>query len=172
MESVFVVVLFWVCFFSPHSSYNLIAFVVVFIFFFFFGLVVDEKLSFNMYFTCQVLAFVALILPRLCLTGPPIISSDPVQYAVRGERGEIKCYIASTPPPDKIVSPTMEGAISRQTPLNGSLHRQHLSQWRCCLLLKQSFNNLFWHACAGFTTARSRGCGNDLPPHINRGSDS
>ncbi|KAM7400136.1 hypothetical protein PAMA_004711 [Pampus argenteus] len=35
--------------------------------------------------------------------GPPIISSDPVQYAVRGERGEIKCYIASTPPPDKIV---------------------------------------------------------------------
>lgn len=36
--------------------------------------------------------------------GPPIISSDPVQYAVRGERGEVKCYIASTPPPDKIVS--------------------------------------------------------------------
>uniref|UniRef100_A0A3B4AP52 Ig-like domain-containing protein n=1 Tax=Periophthalmus magnuspinnatus TaxID=409849 RepID=A0A3B4AP52_9GOBI len=33
---------------------------------------------------------------------PPIISSDPVQYAVRGERGEVKCYIASTPPPDKI----------------------------------------------------------------------
>ena len=36
--------------------------------------------------------------------GPPIISSEPVQYAVRGERGEVKCYIASTPPPDKIVS--------------------------------------------------------------------
>lgn len=36
--------------------------------------------------------------------GPPIISSDPVQFAVRGERGEVKCYIASTPPPDKIVS--------------------------------------------------------------------
>ncbi|KAJ8268542.1 hypothetical protein COCON_G00137140 [Conger conger] len=35
--------------------------------------------------------------------GPPIISSEPVQYAVRGERGEVKCYIASTPPPDKIV---------------------------------------------------------------------
>lgn len=40
----------------------------------------------------------------LASTGPPIISSDPVQYAVRGERGEVKCYIASTPPPDKIVS--------------------------------------------------------------------
>ncbi|MEQ2209517.1 hypothetical protein XENOCAPTIV_000156, partial [Xenoophorus captivus] len=34
---------------------------------------------------------------------PPIISSEPEQYAVRGERGEVKCYIASTPPPDKIV---------------------------------------------------------------------
>lgn len=40
----------------------------------------------------------------LTIAGPPIISSDPVQYAVRGERGEVKCYIASTPPPDKIVS--------------------------------------------------------------------
>lgn len=40
----------------------------------------------------------------LATAGPPIISSDPVQYAVRGERGEVKCYIASTPPPDKIVS--------------------------------------------------------------------
>ncbi|XP_018613696.1 kin of IRRE-like protein 1b isoform X2 [Scleropages formosus] len=39
----------------------------------------------------------------LTVNGPPIISSDPVQYAVRGEKGEIKCYIASTPPPDKIV---------------------------------------------------------------------
>lgn len=41
---------------------------------------------------------------RSPFAGPPIISSDPVQYAVRGERGEVKCYIASTPPPDKIVS--------------------------------------------------------------------
>lgn len=44
------------------------------------------------------------ILSFLTTAGPPIISSDPVQYAVRGERGEVKCYIASTPPPDKIVS--------------------------------------------------------------------
>uniref|UniRef100_A0A4W5RI25 Kirre like nephrin family adhesion molecule 1b n=1 Tax=Hucho hucho TaxID=62062 RepID=A0A4W5RI25_9TELE len=40
---------------------------------------------------------------NLIVNGPPIISSEPVQYAVRGERGEVKCYIASTPPPDKIV---------------------------------------------------------------------
>ncbi|XP_054608789.1 kin of IRRE-like protein 1a isoform X2 [Dunckerocampus dactyliophorus] len=39
----------------------------------------------------------------LTVNGPPIISSDPIQYAVRGERGEVKCFIASTPPPDKIV---------------------------------------------------------------------
>ncbi|XP_065131501.1 kin of IRRE-like protein 1a isoform X3 [Paramisgurnus dabryanus] len=39
----------------------------------------------------------------LTVNGPPIISSEPVQYAVRGERGEVKCFIASTPPPDKIV---------------------------------------------------------------------
>uniref|UniRef100_A0A8C5HDZ2 Kin of IRRE-like protein 1 n=1 Tax=Gouania willdenowi TaxID=441366 RepID=A0A8C5HDZ2_GOUWI len=39
----------------------------------------------------------------LTVNGPPIISSESVQYAVRGERGEVKCYIASTPPPDKIV---------------------------------------------------------------------
>lgn len=44
-------------------------------------------------------------------TGPPIISSDPVQYAVRGERGEVKCYIASTPPPDKIVSKIAENKM-------------------------------------------------------------
>ncbi|XP_014047359.1 kin of IRRE-like protein 1 isoform X1 [Salmo salar] len=40
---------------------------------------------------------------NLIVNGPPIISSEPVQYAVRGEKGEVKCYIASTPPPDKIV---------------------------------------------------------------------
>jgi len=56
---------------------------------------------------------VSLSLPcPVFLSGPPIISSDPVQYAVRGERGEIKCYIASTPPPDKIVSPSLEVVIS------------------------------------------------------------
>lgn len=47
----------------------------------------------------------------VCMSGPPVISSDPVQYAVRGERGEIKCFIASSPPPDKIVSPAFEASI-------------------------------------------------------------
>lgn len=55
--------------------------------------------AFNFTFTYAHLSF-----HFLARAGPPIISSDPVQYAVRGERGEVKCYIASTPPPDKIVS--------------------------------------------------------------------
>lgn len=59
----------------------------------------------------QTFWFVVVILVCVRLSGPPIISSDPVQYAVRGERGEIKCYIASTPPPDKIVSPASEVVI-------------------------------------------------------------
>lgn len=36
--------------------------------------------------------------------GPPIISSEPVQFAVRGDRGKVECFIGSTPPPDRIVS--------------------------------------------------------------------
>lgn len=57
-------------------------------------------------------------------TGPPIISSDPVQYAVRGERGEVKCYIASTPPPDKIVSPNI--SIHHYSHKNGAGQRKAL----------------------------------------------
>lgn len=53
---------------------------------------------------CCILSVFYFSLSHTHLAGPPIISSDPVQFAVRGERGEVKCYIASTPPPDKIVS--------------------------------------------------------------------
>lgn len=38
------------------------------------------------------------------LAGPPIISSEAVQYAVRGDGGKVECFIGSTPPPDRIVS--------------------------------------------------------------------
>lgn len=41
--------------------------------------------------------------------GPPIISSHSVQYAVRGDRGKVECFIGSTPLPDRIVSP--EGTV-------------------------------------------------------------
>ena len=42
--------------------------------------------------------------PVLLLAGPPIISSEAVQYAVRGDGGKVECFIGSTPPPDRIVS--------------------------------------------------------------------
>ena len=39
-----------------------------------------------------------------CLAGPPTISSTQTQQALHGEKGQIKCFIRSTPPPDRIVS--------------------------------------------------------------------
>uniref|UniRef100_A0A4X2L800 Kirre like nephrin family adhesion molecule 1 n=1 Tax=Vombatus ursinus TaxID=29139 RepID=A0A4X2L800_VOMUR len=38
----------------------------------------------------------------LFVNGPPIISSEAVQYAVRGDGGKVECFIGSTPPPDRI----------------------------------------------------------------------
>lgn len=51
-------------------------------------------------------------------TGPPIISSTQTQHALHGEKGQIKCFIRSTPPPDRIVSaPGREGGeVPRRAP--------------------------------------------------------
>lgn len=38
------------------------------------------------------------------ISGPPTISSTQTQQALHGEKGQIKCFIRSTPPPDRIVS--------------------------------------------------------------------
>ncbi|XP_056401941.1 kin of IRRE-like protein 1 isoform X2 [Hyla sarda] len=38
----------------------------------------------------------------LFVNGPPMISSEGVQYAVRGGVGKVECFIGSTPPPDRI----------------------------------------------------------------------
>uniref|UniRef100_A0A4W3GX47 Kirre like nephrin family adhesion molecule 3 n=1 Tax=Callorhinchus milii TaxID=7868 RepID=A0A4W3GX47_CALMI len=38
----------------------------------------------------------------LIVNGPPIISSTQTQHALQGEKGQIKCFIRSTPPPDRI----------------------------------------------------------------------
>ena len=40
----------------------------------------------------------------LSFAGPPTISSTQTQQALHGEKGQIKCFIRSTPPPDRIVS--------------------------------------------------------------------
>ncbi|NXD96798.1 KIRR3 protein, partial [Chaetorhynchus papuensis] len=42
----------------------------------------------------------------LTVNGPPIISSTQTQHALHGQKGQIKCFIRSTPPPDRIVSST------------------------------------------------------------------
>nr|XP_020653955.1 LOW QUALITY PROTEIN: kin of IRRE-like protein 1 [Pogona vitticeps] len=56
----------------------------------------------------------------LLVNGPPIISSDSVQYAVRGDRGKVECFIGSTPLPDRIAwgwqEKTLEaGTLERYT---------------------------------------------------------
>ncbi|XP_015194591.1 kin of IRRE-like protein 1a isoform X2 [Lepisosteus oculatus] len=51
----------------------------------------------------------------LSVNGPPIISSDSVQFAVRGDRGEVKCFIGSTPPPDKIAWAWKENVLETGT---------------------------------------------------------
>ncbi|KAM4690987.1 kin of IRRE-like protein 1 [Rhinophrynus dorsalis] len=38
----------------------------------------------------------------LFVNGPPRIASEEVQYAVRGDKGKVECFIGSTPPPDRI----------------------------------------------------------------------
>ncbi|KAM9294259.1 kin of IRRE-like protein 1 [Gastrophryne carolinensis] len=38
----------------------------------------------------------------LFVNGPPMITSEAVQYAVRGGVGRVECFIGSTPPPDRI----------------------------------------------------------------------
>uniref|UniRef100_A0A8C2EHA8 Kirre like nephrin family adhesion molecule 3 n=1 Tax=Cyprinus carpio TaxID=7962 RepID=A0A8C2EHA8_CYPCA len=40
----------------------------------------------------------------LTVNGPPTISSTQTHQAPHGEKGQIKCFIRSTPPPDRIVS--------------------------------------------------------------------
>ncbi|NWV79006.1 KIRR1 protein, partial [Dasyornis broadbenti] len=51
----------------------------------------------------------------LFVNGPPIISSEPVQYAVRGDRGKVECFIGSTPPPDRIAWAWKENILEAGT---------------------------------------------------------
>ena len=60
------------------------------------------------------------------LAGPPIISSEAVQYAVRGDGGKVECFIGSTPPPDRIVS---AGSADSQPP--ASLPAPHAAPSLC-----------------------------------------
>ncbi|NXI73694.1 KIRR1 protein, partial [Anseranas semipalmata] len=51
----------------------------------------------------------------LYVNGPPIISSEVVQYAVRGDRGKVECFIGSTPPPDRIAWAWKENILEAGT---------------------------------------------------------
>ncbi|XP_040188792.1 kin of IRRE-like protein 1 isoform X2 [Rana temporaria] len=56
----------------------------------------------------------------LFVNGPPMITSEGLQYAVRGGVGKVECFIGSTPPPDRIAwawpERTMEaGTVDRYT---------------------------------------------------------
>ncbi|KAF1624755.1 Kin of IRRE-like protein 1, partial [Eudyptes filholi] len=53
--------------------------------------------------------------PPLPPAGPPIISSEAVQYAVRGDRGKVECFIGSTPPPDRIAWAWKENILEAGT---------------------------------------------------------
>uniref|UniRef100_A0A9J7XSR2 Kirre like nephrin family adhesion molecule 3a n=1 Tax=Cyprinus carpio carpio TaxID=630221 RepID=A0A9J7XSR2_CYPCA len=48
----------------------------------------------------------------LTVNGPPTISSTQTQQALYGEKGQIKCFIRSTPPPDRIVKTVLESGTS------------------------------------------------------------
>lgn len=54
------------------------------------------KMSLNIHVSISVCLFF--------FSGPPTISSTQTQQALHGEKGQIKCFIRSTPPPDRIVS--------------------------------------------------------------------
>ncbi|XP_041036565.1 kin of IRRE-like protein 1 [Carcharodon carcharias] len=51
----------------------------------------------------------------LNVNGPPIISSEAVQYAAHGNRGTVECYIASTPLPDRIAWAWRENVLESGT---------------------------------------------------------
>ncbi|KAL8173752.1 UNVERIFIED_CONTAM: Kin of IRRE-like protein 3 [Gekko kuhli] len=46
---------------------------------------------------------------------PPIISSTQTQHALHGEKGQIKCFIRSTPPPDRIAWSWKENVLESGT---------------------------------------------------------
>ncbi|KAG8450037.1 hypothetical protein GDO86_016646 [Hymenochirus boettgeri] len=48
-------------------------------------------------------------------SSPPRIASDDVQYAVRGDKGKVECFIGSTPPPDRIAWAWKENVLESGT---------------------------------------------------------
>ncbi|XP_077173842.1 kin of IRRE-like protein 1 [Paroedura picta] len=64
----------------------------------------------------------------LLVNGPPIISSDTVQYAVRGDRGKVECFIGSTPLPDRIAWGWKENVLETGTLERYTVERSTIGQ--------------------------------------------
>ncbi|NXG13899.1 KIRR1 protein, partial [Grallaria varia] len=64
----------------------------------------------------------------LSVNGPPIISSEAVQYAVRGDRGKVECFIGSTPPPDRIAWAWKENILEAGTLERYTVERMNLGK--------------------------------------------
>lgn len=48
--------------------------------------------------------FISVSLSHTNTTGPPIITAEATQQAVKHSKGKLECLVGSSPPPDKIVS--------------------------------------------------------------------
>ena len=44
--------------------------------------------------------------------GPPIITADATQHAVKHSKGKLECRVGNSPPPDKIVSEPLIGVFT------------------------------------------------------------
>ncbi|XP_038624220.1 kin of IRRE-like protein 1 isoform X1 [Tachyglossus aculeatus] len=62
----------------------------------------------------------------LFVNGPPIISSEAVQFAVRGDGGKVNCFISSTPPPDRIAWAWKENFLETGTLERYTVERTNL----------------------------------------------
>ena len=49
--------------------------------------------------------------PFFFTPGPPIITADATQHAVKHSKGKLECRVGSSPPPDKIVSELLICAV-------------------------------------------------------------
>lgn len=61
---------------------------------------------------CLLLCISILTCLLVVPAGPPTISSTQTHQAPHGEKGQIKCFIRSTPPPDRIVSFSFRSLLS------------------------------------------------------------
>jgi len=70
---------------------------------------ISNKFSISQYLKIFFFSFFISLLCSLCISffltpGPPIITVDATQHAVKHSKGKLECWVGSSPTPDKIVS--------------------------------------------------------------------